>query len=250
MEDLIIVAILLPVIVANLGMGMAKRMAAGMARAVERLASDEELADPALDRLRRRVHHLLTLAKLGVAAVGAIVGLQAMLFGGLGLDLAGVAALVGLTIAFANGADLGRVMRYARHDARLMGLRNGEVPAGRVLAPMLAVGLATNVLLLVLWTGLAFVLQVGARAAMGLSVFQWAGVLWLAGLLIGVWVAGRVARNESRFLMREELGVGLFLGLMGVRELGRSGKRRAMASLRGNSGPEDSSSLIGPGDPP
>lgn len=63
-------------------------------------------------------------------------------------------------------------------------------------------------------------LKAGIKTAVGLRVDHLALVLWGAGLAGGALLGWLVARKERRFLLREELGVAVFLGLVRLHHLG------------------------------
>jgi hypothetical protein len=230
-ETLLILAILVPLIFANLFMGLFRFFGSGFGKLVGRLIPEEEMANPRVDALRARMGRLLKRAKLLVGLVGVVLGVSTLVFGTGGVDLASLAAVVALAIAFHHGADLSRVLVYARHDASLMRQRRDQATAKRLLVPILALGLVGNALFITLWAVLFFVIQAGAKAAMGVGVAGWALGFWVLGLAMGTLVARRVARLEPGFLLREELGVGLFLGLVrlhAAEEAGRQAVRKRL----------------------
>jgi hypothetical protein len=217
MTKILVFALLLPLLFMNFGMSLSRAFARRLGTLTSRWVPESEVATPQVEALRLRLERLLKLAKFAVGAVGLLLGMYALVSGEQGFGIGSLALVVLLAVAFRNGADLSRTVIYARHDAAIIRARRGEVPAGRLLGPILALSVSGNALFLGLWAVLYYVLQEGTKLAAGVSVNRWALLLWGLGLVVGGLLSRTVARREDRFLLRNELGVGLFLGLVRLR---------------------------------
>lgn len=217
MTKILVFALLLPLLFMNFGMGLSRAFARRLGTLTSRWAPESEVAAPQVEALRLRLERMLRLVKLAVGVLGLLLGTYALVSGQQGFGIGSLAVVVLLVVAFRNGADLSRTVVYARHDAAVIRARRGEVPAGRLIGPILALSVSGNALFLGLWAVLYYVMQEGTKIAAGVSVNQWALVLWGAGLVVGGLLARAIARREDGFLLRNELGVGLFLGLVRLR---------------------------------
>ncbi len=225
MASIVVLMLLLPLLFMYIAIGLGKAFGARMGQLAARLVPEEEIATPQVEALRLRMHRMLGWAKLSVGLLGFVLGMYALVSGAEGFSIGYIALVVVLAVAFRNGADLSTTFVYARHDARVIRARRSEVPAGRLLAPVLAISVSTSALFIVLWAILFFLAQVGAKTALGIRVNQWAVMLWMLGLITSAVIARTVARKESRFLLKDELGVGIFLGLVRLQAFGK-GRRR------------------------
>jgi hypothetical protein len=220
--SLVVLMLLLPFIVMYIAIGLGKAFGARMGQLAAKLVPEEEIAMPQVEALRIKMHRMLGWAKLGVGLLGFVLGMYALVSGAEGLSIGYIALVVVLAVAFRNGADLSTTLVYARHDARVIRSRRSEVSAGRLLAPVLAISVSASALFIVLWAIVFFLVQVGAKTALGVSVNQWTVMLWTLGLISGAVAARTVARKESRFLLKNELGVAIFLGLVRLQTLGKA----------------------------
>lgn len=217
MTKILVFALLFPLLFMNFGMSLSRAFARKLGTLTSKWVPESEVATPQVEALRLRLERLLRLAKVGVGAFGLLLGLYALASGQQGFGIGSLALVVLLAVAFRNGADLSRTIIYARHDAAVIRARSGEVPVGRLLGPILALSVSGNALFLGLWAVLYYVIQEGTKLAAGVSVNRWALLLWGLGLVMGGLLSRAVARREGRFLLRDELGVGLFLGLVRLR---------------------------------
>jgi hypothetical protein len=219
-ENLVILAILTPLLLMNMVVGLGKATASRIGRRLVR--SEVQPAAPAarVEELRETMDLALSWARRAVTLLGLGLGVYAWVNGGQVLSVAWLAVVVMLGIAFRNGADLSRSLVYARHDARLVRTRREELPLGRILAPALALTIFTGTLFLVLWAVLFVVLKGAADVAFGAGAGRWALILWGLGLVAGGVAHSVVARRESGLLLRDDLGVGAFAAL--TRRHGRS----------------------------
>jgi hypothetical protein len=209
--------LLLPLVLLSLAMSLGGWVLGRVGKLTAKLVPDTEVATPAAEALRRRMHWFLRRSQWVVGVLGLGLGAYALVSGSQRLSVATLAVAVMLGIAFRNGSDLSRTLVYARHDAALIRARGPDAPAGRLVAPLLAITLFGNAVLLGLWTALMFLAQEGTKAVLGVGLRGWVLVLWGLGIVLGGTVARRVAAQESRFLLREELAVGVFLGLVRAR---------------------------------
>jgi hypothetical protein len=219
-ENLVIIAILAPLLFMNMLVGLGKSTAARIGRRLGR-AEAQPAAPPArVEALREKIDRGLSWARRAVTLVGFGLGVYAWVNGGQVLSVAWLAVVVMLAIAFRNGADLSRSFIYARHDAKLVRTRGAELPLGRLLAPALALTIFTGTLFLALW-GVVFVVVKGAAdLALGAGAGRWALILWGLGVVVGGVAHSVVAHRESGLLLRDDLGVGAFAAL--TRGRGRS----------------------------
>jgi hypothetical protein len=213
-ENLVILAILAPLLFMNMLVGLAKATAARIGR---RLGPPEARpAAPAarVDALREKIDLGLSWARRAVTLLGFGLGVYAWVNGGPVLSVAWLAVVVMLAIAFRNGADLSRSFIYARHDAKLVRTRGAELPLGRVLAPTLALTIFTGTLFLALWAVLFVVVKGAADLALGSGAGRWALLLWGLGVVVGTVAHSVVAHRESGLLLRDDLGVSAFAALI------------------------------------
>jgi len=232
MEEIIIAVILIPFVLLNILMNQAKAMGARLGRLSARLVPEDEVASPQAEALRKRMTRLLSLVKLGVTVLGLAVGVYALTSGDEKISLATVSMVIAAAIAFRNGTELSRMVVYAQHDARVIRSRSAEIPAGGLLTRILSVGILANVLFLALWAVLFFLVKTGVKSTAGLDVNNWAIILWAGGLVIGAVIAWTVARKEPLFLMKDELGVGVFLGLVGLHHMGEDASQAVSERVR------------------
>ncbi len=232
MENVLVAVLLVPFVVINIVMNQGKAMGARLGRLAGRVVSEDETTAPRVDAFRRRMNRLLNLAKMGVGVLGLALGIYAIVAGEGKVSLGTVAMVIAAAIAFRNGADLSRMIVYARHDAGVIRSRSAEVPAGGLLTRILFIGILANALFIGLWAVLFFVVQAGVKTAVGVNVNQWVLILWGAGLVIGASIAQAVASREARFLLKDELGVGVFLGLVRLHHLGQTGRQAVSERIR------------------
>ncbi|MGA7979192.1 MAG: hypothetical protein WCA32_03090 [Chromatiaceae bacterium] len=220
MENLVILAILTPLLFMNVLISFGKAIASRIGRRLVR--SEVRPAAPAarVDDLRKTIDLVLSRARLAVTLLGLGLGVYAWVNGGQVLSVAWLALVVMLGIAFRNGVDLSRSLIYARHDAKLVRTRRGELPLGRILAPALALTIFTGTLFLALWAVLFVVVKGAADVAFGAGPGRWALMLWGLGVVAGGVAHSMVARRESGLLLRDDVGVGAFTSL--TRGRGRS----------------------------
>ena len=186
MENVIVAVVLFPMVLLNVLMNQGKAMGARLGRLAGGLVPEEEVAAPDVEALRKRMTRILNLVKLGVTLLGLALGIYALTSGGEKVSLATVSMVIAAALAFRNGAELSRMVVYARHDAGVIRSRSGDIPAGGLLTRILAVGIFANALFIALWAVLFFVVQAGVKSAAGLDVNQWAIILWAAGLAVGL----------------------------------------------------------------
>jgi len=213
-KNLLILAMLMPLVWMNLLVGLGKAIASRIGRRLGR--SEVPLAAPAarVEGLCETVDRALSRARLGVTLLGLGLGIYAWLSGGRTLNVAWLALVVMLAIAFRNGTDLSRSLVYARHDAKLVRARRVELPLGRLVAPALALAIFTGTLFLVLWTVLLMIVKGSAEVALGAGAGRWALALWGLGVVVGGVAHSIVARSECGLLLRDHVGVGAFAALM------------------------------------
>lgn len=147
-ERLVAFILLVPFIGLNAVIGQGKQVVRALGRVLARVVPEEEVATPQIERYRRRLDRLLGLLKVVAGALGVIAGIAGFLRGQEGISLAFVTMAILSLLAFRNGADLGRTVVYAGHDAGLLRERGSEVPGGALVTRILAVGLLTNALFL------------------------------------------------------------------------------------------------------
>ena len=213
MENLVIIAILAPLLFMNMLVGLGKSAAARIGRHLGRAEAQPVAPAARVDGLREKIDLGLSWARRAVTLLGFGLGLYAWVNGGQLLSVAWLAVVVMLAIAFRNGADLSRSFIYARHDAKLVRSRGAELPLGRVLAPALAFTIFTGTLFLALWGVLFVVVKGAADAALGAGAGRWALILWGLGVVVGGVVHSVVAHRESGLLLHDDLGVGAFFAL-------------------------------------
>ncbi len=213
MESLIIIAMLTPLLMMNVLVGLGKATASRIGRRL--VGSEVPAAAPAarVESLRETMDLALMWARRAVTLLGLGLGAYAWMNGGQVLSVAWLAVVVMLGIAFRNGADLSRSLVYARHDAKLVRTRRAELPLGRILAPALALTIFTGTLFLALWAVLFVVVRGAADVAFGAGVGRWALILWGLGVVAGGVAHSLVARRESGLMLRDDLGVGAFAAL-------------------------------------
>lgn len=228
METIVIALMLVPLVLLNVLMSQGKIMGRQVGKLAGKLVPKDEVAAPDVEALRRRMTKVLNLLKLGVTLLTLGLGVYALAKGGATISLSTISMIIAAALAFRNGADLSRMVVYTRHDAAIISARSSDIPAGGLLTRILAVGMISNALFLALWSVLFFTVQAGVKTAAGVDVNQLAIILWAAGILGGLAIALAVARKETRFLLRDELGVGVFLGLVRLHHLGE-GIREATA---------------------
>jgi hypothetical protein len=172
-KSLLILAMLMPLLWMNLLVGLGKAIASRVGRRLGR--SEVPPAAPAarVERLREKVDRALSRARLGVTLLGLGFGIYAWVSGGRTLNVAWLALVVMLAIAFRNGADLSRSLVYARHDAKLVRARRAELPLGRLLAPALALAIFSGTLFLGLWAVLFMAVKGGAEVVLGAGAGRW-----------------------------------------------------------------------------
>ena len=229
MASPVTILLLLPFIVLNLLIGQGKIFAKGLAKILIKLGPAEEIADPGLEAYRRKVNLVLNLAKVGAGVLGLLAGLTGF---GPKLNLAFITLLLLSAVAFRNGADISRMVIYANHDSTVIRARSKELLLGRLLSRILAVGIILNALFLGIWAVAFVLLKAGVRSAVGLSINQIPIILWGAGIVIGALLAWMIARKEPRFLLRDDLGVGIFSGLVRLHHLGYSAREAVIERLR------------------
>jgi hypothetical protein len=232
MENVIVALLLFPFIVMNIVMSQARAMGARLGRLTSTFVPEEEVATPQVEALRRRMTRVLSVTKMGVGILGLALGIYALSSGRETVSLGSVAMVIAAAVAFRNGSDLSRMVVYSRHDAGVIRARSADVPAGGLLARILAIGILVNALFIALWAVLFFVIQAGAKSAMGVDVSQWVLILWGVGMIVGAAIAGAIARRETRFLLRDELGVGVFLGVVRLHHLGEGGRQAALDRIK------------------
>jgi hypothetical protein len=152
-ENLVIIAILAPLLFMNMLVALGKSTAARIGRRLGRAQARPAAPAAPVEALREKIDLGLTWARRAVTLLGVGLGMYAWVNGGQVLSVAWLAVVVMLAIAFRNGADLSRSFIYARHDAKLVRMRGAELPLGRLLAPALALTIFTGTLFLALWGG-------------------------------------------------------------------------------------------------
>jgi len=212
-ESLVIIAILTPLLMMNVLVGLGKAAASRIGRRLVR--SEVHLAAPAarVEAVRETMDLVLIWARRGVTLLGFGLGVYAWINGGQVVSVAWLAVVVMLGIAFRNGADFSRGLIYARHDAKLVRTRRAKLPLGRILAPALAFTIFTGTLFLALWAVLFVVVKGAADVALGVGVGRWALILWGLGVVAGGAAHSVVAHRESGLLLGDHLGVGAFAAL-------------------------------------
>lgn len=213
MENLVIIAILAPLLFMNILVALGKSTAARIGRRLGRAQARPAAPAAPVEALREKIDLGLTWARRAVTLLGVGLGMYAWVNGGQVLSVAWLAVVVMLAIAFRNGADLSRSFIYARHDAKLVRMRRAELPLGRLLAPALALTIFTGTLFLALWAVLFVVVKGAANLALGAGAGRWALILWGLGVVVGGVAHSVVAHRESGLLLRDDLGVGAFAAL-------------------------------------
>ena len=221
MRDLVILALLTPLLLLNAAMGLGWILLRQAGRIAGRLTGAGQPSRPKTAAVRSRAERVLRRTKLAVTLLGLGLGLYVLFGGAAAPDIGTIAAVIVLAFAFRNGADLSRGMIYARHDARLIRRHRHQLPAGRLIAPLLALSLSSSALFLALWTVLFFLAQTGSRAGLGISLARWALLLWVLGIVAGAILARTAARNATGLLAREGLSVGVLAAMTHVPRVGR-----------------------------
>jgi hypothetical protein len=212
-ENLLILALLTPLLFMNVMIGLGKAVASRIGQRLVRPEAQPAAPAARVEELREKMDLALSWARRAVTLLGLGLGVYAWVNGGQVLSVAWLAVVVILGIAFRNGVDLSRSLIYARHDAKVVRTRRAELPLGRLLAPALAFTIFTGTLFLALWAVLFVVIKGAADVALGAGAGRWALILWGLGVVVGGVAHSVVARREPGLLLRDDLGVGTFAAL-------------------------------------
>lgn len=222
--------LLVPLVGLNLVLSMGKTFSKKVAGLVGSLVKEEAVLSPEEERRFKRLERLFLL-------VWVLAGGGAGIYFIIAADPTGVAGVigviggaVGLFTAFKSGALLTRFVAYAFHDRRLITEKAGEIPLGSLVSKAVLPGIAANALFLLVWVLLFRMAKVGV--AVGEGGANWLPLgLWLGGLVFGYVYGMWRAHEDPRFLMRDDLGVVAFMGVMKA-DRERQKVDRNIASLR------------------
>lgn len=225
------VILLAPLIGLNVLVSMGKSFSKKVGALVSQLIKEEVALSPEQQRYFKRLDRLFQLMWLliGAAAAGFLLAR-----GGPNGALAVIGAIggaAGIFLAFKSGAMLTRFVAYAFHDRALIREKAGHIPLGSLVSKAILPSIAANAVFLLVWALLFRVANVGVKG-IGEAGANWLPIgLWLGGLafgyLYGVWRSGK----DPRFLLRDDLGVVAFMGIMKADKERQSVEKR-IAALR------------------
>jgi len=224
--------LLVPLIGLNIIISMGKSFGKKVGGLVSSLVKEEVVLPPVEERHFKRLDRLFQLVWFLVGAGAAIFVLARAGPSGALAVVGTIAGAVGIFMAFKSVALLTRFVAYAVHDRTLVRKKTGQIPLGSLVSKAIVPGVLANAAFLLVWALLFRLANVGVRG-MGEAGVNWLPLgLWLGGLVFGYAFGLWRSREDPRFLLRDDLGVVAFMGIMKV-DKERQSIGRSLASLRG-----------------
>ena len=224
--------LLVPLIGLNIIISMGKSFSKKVGGLVSSLVKEEVVLAPAEERHFKQLDRIFQLLWFLVGAGAAIFMLVRAGPSGALAVIGTIAGAVGIFMAFKSGALLTRFVAYAFHDRTLLREKAGQIPLGSLISKAIVPGVLANTAFLLVWALLFRLANVGVKG-IGEAGVNWLPIgLWLGGLVFGYAYGRWRSREDPRFLLRDDLGVVAFMGIMKA-DKERQSIDRGLASLRG-----------------
>lgn len=197
LELILVYILLLPFILINIAIiigSFLEGKVAGFARKILKLEEEFEQA-------RAKTFGIIYTIIWLVAGVAGVLMLDNP------LSLGGIMVF----LAFRGGANLSTRVLFGIHDTKLIKLKTEDSKIIGLVSIAFQIGIAVEVLFLLMWGLLYKFLYLTVRTAFGVDVNIIMITLWGTGLIFGFIFAAIRSRGAQGFLLKDEIGIILLL---------------------------------------
>ena len=210
------IVLLAPLVGLNLVVSIGKIFSKKVGSLVGQVVREEVALSPQQEHHFKRLDRLFQFVWLIVGTAAAVFLLARAGPSGALAVIGTIGGAVGIFVAFKSGAMLTRFVAYAFHDRAVVRQKAGQIPLGGLISKAIVPGVVANAVFLLVWALLFRVANVGVKG-IGEAGANWLPLgLWLGGLVFGYVYGIWRSREEPRFLLRDDLGVVAFMGIMKV----------------------------------